>query len=374
MDIPDTPGYAKLFRKMAVRTTLAYLVVGGGWILFSDHILSFFVTNIEALSTLQTVKGWAFILVTDLLLYALLLRNAASIEREEALRGESEQRFQDTFRAIPVSIWEVDLSGIHEELAILKRQRVTDLKQYFSINPLLIRRLMNRITIGVVNQRTLDILSADTQAQLLESLDQVFTPESEDVFREAVYAIAEGKDHFEADMEVVTLRGDYRSMHVSMAIPSSSDRLRSVPVSAVDISERKRTEQMLLLLQLAVEQIEEAVTITTAQLEYPGPQIVYVNPAFTRLTGYSAEEALGATPRILHGPKTERAVLDRLLQNLWQRQPFHGRTWNYRKDGTEFMMDWYVVPLVDRQFEVTHFVAVQREVTPCDGAERGGES
>ena len=374
MDGSNTTGYAGLFRKMTIRITGAYLVVGGAWILFSDLILSLFVKSPEALSTLQTVKGWIFILVTDMLLYVLLVRNTAEIERKEALRGESEQRFQDIFRTIPVSIWEVDLSGVKDELSILKKQRVTDLKQYFSINPALVRRLLSRVTVNTVNPKTLDIFTAETQAQLLHSLDRVFIPESVDVFREAIYAIAEGKDYFEADMDVLTLRNECRCIHISMTIPDNPSRFGNIPISVIDISERKRTEQMLLLLELAVEHIEEAITITTAQLEPPGPQIVYVNPAFSTITGYSSEDAIGSTPRILHGPKTDRAVLDRLLQNLWQRQTFHGKTVNYRKDGTEFLMEWYVVPLVNKQFEVTHFVAVQRDVTGRDGMEKGGRS
>jgi len=62
------------------------------------------------------------------------------------------------------------------------------------------------------------------------------------------------------------------------------------------------------LVQAVVEQSDYAVVITTAQLDPPGPEIVYVNDPVTRLTGYTREELVGATPRIHQGPATERAV------------------------------------------------------------------
>src|SRR5215472_19132750 len=73
-----------------------------------------------------------------------------------------------------------------------------------------------------------------------------------------------------------------------------------------------QSDEQLRLLTTVVEQCAESVLITTAQLELPGPQIVYVNPAFTRMTGYMPEEVIGKTPRILQGAKTDRAVLDQL--------------------------------------------------------------
>src|SRR4030095_14308717 len=83
-------------------------------------------------------------------------------------------------------------------------------------------------------------------------------------------------------------------------------------VSRPDRAFYNQTEEQLRLLNTAIEQSSESVMITTAQLDRPGPQIVYVNPAFTKMTGYAPEEVIGKTPRILQGPKTDRAVLARL--------------------------------------------------------------
>ncbi|MBA4147702.1 MAG: PAS domain S-box protein [Verrucomicrobia bacterium] len=118
-----------------------------------------------------------------------------------------------------------------------------------------------------------------------------------------------------------------------------------------------------LVFRRAVEQCKEAVVITTADLDLPGPQIIYVNEAFTRMTGYPLAEVIGKTPRLLQGPKTERAVLDRLRAQLSRGEFFEGETVNYRKDGTEFILQWEISPMRNPSGETTHFVSVQRDVT-----------
>ncbi len=100
---------------------------------------------------------------------------------------------------------------------------------------------------------------------------------------------------------------------------------------AVDQLEVAREE--LRLLASAVEQARECIMITDARLDLPGPRILFVNPAFTRMTGYTAAEAVGKTPRILQGPRTDRQVLDRLRRSLEKGEPFEGETVNCRKDG-----------------------------------------
>lgn len=117
-----------------------------------------------------------------------------------------------------------------------------------------------------------------------------------------------------------------------------------------------------LLLRAAVEAIDEAILITDAALEPPGPRIVYVNPAFTRLTGYAPEEAIGRSPRMLQGPGTDRAALDRLRAALEAGQTFQGEGVNHRQDGTPFHVEWLIAP-VRQAGRVTHWVSAQRDVT-----------
>lgn len=115
--------------------------------------------------------------------------------------------------------------------------------------------------------------------------------------------------------------------------------------------------------QTALEQAPDAVLITTADLNPPGPTIVYVNSAFTRLTGYSSEEILGHTPDILEGANTQRSLLKELQAVTPRGTPSTWRAVYYRKGGEEFLMEVSVSPLRDPSGNITHFMAVLRDVT-----------
>ncbi|APR78307.1 Phosphate regulon sensor protein PhoR (SphS) [Minicystis rosea] len=108
--------------------------------------------------------------------------------------------------------------------------------------------------------------------------------------------------------------------------------------------------------------MHDSICITTADLE-PGPSILYVNEAFTRLTGYAPEEVVGRTSEVLRGPKTSLAVLESLKRDLREGREGRAEAIHYRRDGSEFMMSWYVVPVRDRAGRLSHFVDVQRDAT-----------
>ena len=122
-------------------------------------------------------------------------------------------------------------------------------------------------------------------------------------------------------------------------------------------------EQLLKLLETAVAQAKEAVLITSARLDPPGPEILFVNPAFSEMTGYSQEEVLQKTPRILQGPKSDRAMLTELREALSRGEPFSGETVNYRKDGSEYYVEWDITPIRTSGGQISHFLSIQRNVT-----------
>lgn len=107
----------------------------------------------------------------------------------------------------------------------------------------------------------------------------------------------------------------------------------------------------------------ESMLVTTAELDWPGPTIVYVNPAFERMTGWHRTEVIGKTPRILQGPETDRSVFENLRSQLAAGRAWEGTAVNYRRDGSTFIMEWSIVPLPDGDGKVRQFLAVQRDVT-----------
>ena len=105
----------------------------------------------------------------------------------------------------------------------------------------------------------------------------------------------------------------------------------------------------------------ESIMVTEPSSDQAHAPIVFVNEAFTKLTGYSPEEVLGKSPALLQGDETEQAVLDRLRDDLGAGQMFEGATANYRKDGSKFTMHWRVATVTGEDHQPLYFVAVQRE-------------
>jgi PAS domain S-box-containing protein len=103
--------------------------------------------------------------------------------------------------------------------------------------------------------------------------------------------------------------------------------------------------------------------ITDADLEQPGPRILYVNPAFTKMTGYKAEEVIGKNPRLLQGPDTDRKVLDSIRNNLTQGKTFYGCAINYKKDGSPFWNEWHIEPIWNEDGSVAVYLGMQRDIS-----------
>ena len=117
------------------------------------------------------------------------------------------------------------------------------------------------------------------------------------------------------------------------------------------------------LLRSALEQSFNSVLITDAQPGPMGPRIVYANPAFCEMTGYSAAELLGQTPRILQGELTSPEVLQSLRECLQADRFFRGSTINYRKDGRPYTVEWNISPVKDEAGVTTHYVSVQQDIS-----------
>ncbi len=133
------------------------------------------------------------------------------------------------------------------------------------------------------------------------------------------------------------------------------------------INDYKITDQ---LLSSVVRFSQDSIIITTKDLDAPGPYIIYVNPGFSRMTGYAPEEVIGKSPRILQGAKTDPATLRCIRSSLSAGEVFFGQAINYRKDGSEFWNEWHIEPIKDAVGNVECYMAIQRDITKRKEAEQ----
>ena len=123
-------------------------------------------------------------------------------------------------------------------------------------------------------------------------------------------------------------------------------------------------EDWLRMCEAVVLNASDAIVLTEADpIDHPGPRIVFVNEAFSRITGYAPHEVLGKSPRILQGERTQRSELDRIREALERGEPVRAELINYRKDGSEFWTDIYIAPIRDAGGRITHWAAAKRDIT-----------
>jgi PAS domain S-box-containing protein len=207
-----------------------------------------------------------------------------------------------------------------------------------------------------LNPQALNILSRPQEALLGKVIWDVFPGSAEDRLGQSCrQAIADGLPQRLED----TFLGNQAGYEI---------RVRPIPEGLIVMFQaitggKLRVQEQLRLLESAVHHTTEAVLITTADLDAPGPQIIFVNPAFCAMTGYEPHEVIGQNPRMFQGQATDPAVLEQLRMLLSEGQPFHGEIINYRKDGTPYYLEWTTAPLRDRDGVITHFVALQRDIT-----------
>ena len=138
----------------------------------------------------------------------------------------------------------------------------------------------------------------------------------------------------------------------------------------------KQTEERLRLLESVVVNANDAILITEADaLDEPlGPRVVYVNEALTRMSGWSATDVLGKTPRVLQGEKTSRIQLDRIRSALQSGLPIRTELINHHKNGSTYWVEVNIVPLVDPHGKITHFISIQRDISERKSVEEALKS
>jgi PAS domain S-box-containing protein len=132
-----------------------------------------------------------------------------------------------------------------------------------------------------------------------------------------------------------------------------------------DITERVVREDRLRMFESVVVNSKDSVIITKAEpLDSPiGPRIIYVNDAFCELTGFTKEEAIGNTPRMLQGELTSKTAKQEMRRGLKKWEPIQIDILNYKKNKEIFWVALSIVPVKDKNGWFTHWVSIQRDIT-----------
>ena len=159
-------------------------------------------------------------------------------------------------------------------------------------------------------------------------------------------------------------RNQWRWIETVLTNMIDNPAVNGIVANSRDVSEKVEENHHLKLLQSVITNTKDAVLITEAEpFDEPGPRIIYVNEAFTEMTGYTAEEVIGKTPRILQGPNSNYEELARLGKAMRNWETCEATTINYKKNGEEFWINFKLTPVADETGWYTHWISIERDVT-----------
>ncbi|WP_416865020.1 MAG: PAS domain S-box protein [Imperialibacter sp.] len=131
-----------------------------------------------------------------------------------------------------------------------------------------------------------------------------------------------------------------------------------------DVTQQKEEENRLKLLESVITTTNDAVIITeTTKTSGIGRKIIYVNEAFTKMTGYTADDVKGKSPKILQGPKSDQLELKRLDLAIKNSESCTISTINYKKNGEEYWVSVSLSPVADNKGIITHWIAIERDIS-----------
>ena len=197
------------------------------------------------------------------------------------------------------------------------------------------------------------------------SWDEIHPDDKERVIA-SVQEACNGKDNlWRQEFRFLKSNGEYADVvDKAVIVRDENGKAQRIIGAMQDITKTKERAEQMRLLESVVTNSNDMIIITEVDpLNEPGPRIIYVNEAFTKITGYTNEEVIGKTPRILQGEKTDKTILHDLRQKMNKWEITEVEVINYKKNGEEFWNNFTVVPIANKQGWFTHWIAIERDIT-----------
>ncbi|WP_457419843.1 putative bifunctional diguanylate cyclase/phosphodiesterase [Roseateles sp. P5_E7] len=313
---------------------IIYAALGSAWIIYSDSLLQAMAPDMATLTDIGRDKGMAFVLITGLLLYALLLRR----DRRAAQLQDAEQAEKQRAWRLLEAITDGSTDAIYAK----------DLQGRYLFANGEVGRLLGTSVANLLGKTTAHLLPAKQDEQLM----------AED--RAAL--LAAGPISIETALDTTDGERIYLSTKGALRDPDG----HTIGVFGVsrDITARRREQARWRQWAMAFENIRDGVMITDADC-----CIQTVNAAFSAITGYSAEDAVGAHAKLLQSGHHAPEFYQQMWATLRAEGRWQGEIWNRRKNG-EVYPEWLTLNVVhDGAGQVTHYVGVFTDVTRSKSVE-----
>jgi diguanylate cyclase (GGDEF)-like protein/PAS domain S-box-containing protein len=310
----------------ALRPTLGYLLLATLWVILSDQLLIDLNLPASLVEHLQSLKGLAFVAFSGALLYLILRRHGREHVHTWLTLSANTERLNLALDAAQDGLWDWDPG----------RQQVFFSPSYAAL-------------LGV------------TQEELGNTREAWAARLHPDDCEQALNALLafDHTRHYENTHRLRHRDGSYRWIlsRGRLLLDAQGKPSRFIGIAS-DITRRRADEESLRQAAVVFDSTQEGVLVTDRN-----QRVVHVNPAFTRITGYSNEEIIGQQPALLKSGRHDRAFYHGLWHALHGRGAWSGEVWNRRKSG-EIYPQWQSIRAIhDEQGEVTHYVAVFSDIS-----------
>ncbi|WP_445682532.1 sensor histidine kinase [Radicibacter daui] len=208
---------------------------------------------------LRCAIALAAMLITTLLLLRDHASRLALLQANREL-SRSEHRYRSIFEQTRFSLFEQDFSAVRKALDALRREGVTDFAAHAAAHPDLVGALAGKITTLAVNDATLELLGARSEAEVVGPAGRFIPAQSPAIFQ-VLEALFEGRNRFEGKGQLRTLAGQELTVLVGISFPEDAEELKRVVVGIVDITGQERTQQALMAAQAELARASRIATV-----------------------------------------------------------------------------------------------------------------
>jgi PAS domain S-box-containing protein len=219
----------------------------------------------------------------------------------------------------------------------------------------------------IANPADLKYMGFESEKQVTGKTDYEVYPEAvaDNSFTDDLFVFDTGLPFInKEDYFIDNLNEEHWMLNSKVPIKDASGEIIGLVGIGRDITERKREETRLKLLESVITNTTDALVITAIEENDPASsRIIFVNNAFCKMTGYSLTEVIGKSQDILYGANTNKDELLRVNESLQKFAACKMEVINYRKNGQEFWSSISFSPITDNNGNYTHWIAIKRDVT-----------
>jgi PAS domain S-box-containing protein len=307
------------------------------------HLLlkDYFQQNTKTLITFHFLKDVAFIIITGLIIRIVIERNdKLNINILEQLQSstseikESNERYDIVAKATSDTIWDWKI----QEDVFVWNKGIQGIFGY------------KKEEVGKTSTWWFDRIHPEDSLKMSVKLYSFLEQKTERWQDEYRFKCADGSYKYVFDRGFLLFDDEGKAVRMIGAIQ--------------DITKQKEEEQRLKLLETVITQTKDAVVITDTDIsENPIPNIIFVNEAFTKMTGYKPKEVIGKSPIMFIGPKSDRKELEKLTNAIQHFKESIIETISYKKNGGEYWVNFSMIPVTNKDGVHTHWISIQRDVT-----------